>query len=100
MVSELDYTMLTRSLSANDVRLPEPVPGEAIRVEKYGGKERKAVILHPEDFDRFLRLLEVVDETPYELRLTETALIAHELGERGADEREIDYESLARALGA
>lgn len=91
--------MLTRSLSANDVRVPEPVPGEAIRIEKYGGKTRKAVILHPDDFDRFLRLLEIADETPYELRLTDTALRAHELGERGADEGEIDHESLARALG-
>ena len=89
----------TRSLSANSARIPEPVPGEAVVVEKYGGKERKGVIIHPDDFDRLQRLLEVVDLTPYELQLTETALILHELGERGADERDIDRASLALALG-
>jgi hypothetical protein len=89
----------TRQVTANDVRIPPPLPGEAIAVEKYGGKERKAVILHPDDFARFERLLELVDRIPYELELTETALLLHELGERGADERETDYESLSRALG-
>jgi hypothetical protein len=89
----------TRSVSANNARIPEPAPGEAVIVEKYGGKERKGVIIHPDDFDRLQRLLEVADLTPYELQLTDTALILHELGERGADEREIDRESLAFALG-
>ncbi len=91
--------MQMRSLSANDVRIPEPVPGEAISVEKYGGKTRKAVVIHPSDFDFFQRLLEIFDQTPYELRLTDTALIAHELGESGRDEQEIDHESLGLALG-
>lgn len=91
--------MRTRSVSANDVRVPAPVPGEAISVEKYGGRARKAVVVHPSDFDLFQRLLEIFEQTPYELRLTDTALAAHELGETGRDEREIDYESLARALG-
>jgi hypothetical protein len=35
---------------------------------------------------------------PYELRLTDTALASHELGERGADEPDLDIESLDRAL--
>jgi hypothetical protein len=89
----------TRSVSANDVRVPAPEPGEAISVEKYGGRTRKAVVIHPHDFDLFERLLELFDRTPYELRLSETALVAHELGETGRDEQEIDYESLAAALG-
>jgi hypothetical protein len=91
--------MRTRSVSANAVRVPRPTPGEAISVEKYGGKARKAVVIHPSDFDLFQSLLEVFEQTPYELRLTETALLAHELGESGRDEKEIDYESLAAALG-
>jgi hypothetical protein len=89
----------TRPVSANDVRIPEPVPGEAIAVEKYRGRSKKAVLLHPADFELFERLLELFDRTPSELRLTETALELHELGETGKDEREIDYESLRLALG-
>lgn len=89
----------TRSLAANSARIPEPAPGEAVVVEKYGGKERKGVILHPDDFDRIQRLLEVADLAPYELQLTDTALRLHELGERGADERDLDLASLTRALG-
>lgn len=91
--------MRMRSISANEIRLPDPVPGEAITVEKYGGKARKAVVIHPSDFDLFQRLLEIFEQTPYELRLTDTALVAHDLGESGRDEKEIDYESLALALG-
>ena len=51
------------------------------------------------NFDPFQRLRDRVEQTPYELRLTDTALVAHELGETGRDEKEIDYESLAAALG-
>ena len=91
--------MQTRCVSANSVRVPDPTPGEAISVEKYGGRARKAVVIHPSDFDLFQRLLELFEQTPYELRLTDTALIVHELGETGRDEKEIDYESLALALG-
>lgn len=92
--------MQTRSVPANDVRIPDPVSGEAISVEKYGGKARKAVVLHPADFDLFVRLLEIFEDgRPYELALTDTALAAHALGESGKDEAEIDYESLSLALG-
>lgn len=92
--------MRTRAVAANDVRIPEPVPGEAISVEKHGGRRRKAVLLHPSDFDRFQRLLEIFEDSrPYELELTEAALVAHALGERGEDEAEIDLDSLSRALG-
>ena len=91
--------MRTRPISANDVRIPEPVPGEAIAVEKYRGRSKKAVLLHPADFELFERLLELFDRMPSELRLTDTALELHDLGETGKDERKIDYESLRLALG-
>lgn len=92
--------MQTRTIRANDVRIPDPIPGEALCVSKYGGRTRKAVIVHPDDFDLFERLLEIFgDQTPYELKLTDTALAAHRLGERGADERGIDLESLSLAVG-
>jgi len=56
-------------------------------------------LLHPSDFELFQHLLEIFDRTPVELRLTDTALAAHALGESGGDEVEIDRESLRLALG-
>jgi hypothetical protein len=89
----------TRPVSANDVRIPEPVAGEAIAVEKYRGRRTKAVLLHPSDFELFERLLELFDRAPSELRLGDTALALHKLGEAGQDEQELDYDSLRLALG-
>jgi hypothetical protein len=37
-------------IKSNDVRLPQPQPGEALMVERYSAKHVKAVILHPDDF--------------------------------------------------
>ena len=56
-------------------------------------------MIHGSDVDLFQRPLDLVEQTPYELRLSDIAVAAHELGETGQDEKEIDYESLAAALG-
>ena len=40
----------------------------------------------------------MADRVPYEARLTDTALAAHRLAEGGADEPDLDTESLDRAL--
>ncbi|MEZ5155316.1 MAG: hypothetical protein R2718_04305 [Solirubrobacterales bacterium] len=89
----------TKHIPANETRFPEPRPGEALVVTKYGESKRKAVIMHPDDFDlldRYRRIF--AGHEPYEMKLTDAALAAHELGESGADESEIDLESLDRAL--
>jgi hypothetical protein len=92
--------MRTKQVPANETRFPEPVPGEAIIVSKYRDERRKAVILHPDDFELFERYRRIfAAREPYEMRLTDTAVAAHELGERGADEADLDLESLDRALG-
>jgi hypothetical protein len=92
--------MHIRQVAANETRIPEPRPGEAIVVSRYGNSQRKAVIIHPDDFDLFERYRRMFGERePYEMRLTDTALAAHELGERGADEPDLDGESLDIALG-
>jgi hypothetical protein len=89
----------TKQIAANETRFPQPAAGEAIVVNRYGESNRKAVIIHPDDFDLFARYRRIFGErTPYELRLTDTAIAAHELGESGADEPELDAESLALAL--
>jgi hypothetical protein len=91
--------MRTKQIPANETRFPEPETGEAIVVSKYGDDRRKAVILHPDDFDLFERYRRIfAAREPYEMRLTDTAIAAHDLGESGADEPDLDLESLDRAL--
>lgn len=91
--------MRTKQVQANETRLPDPEAGEAIVVSKYGDGRRKAVILHPDDFDLFERYRRIfAAREPYEMRVSEVALAAHELGESGADEPDLDFASLDRAL--
>ena len=45
-----DVALHSSPIKSNDVRLPEPQPGEALVVERYSAKHVKAVILHPDDF--------------------------------------------------
>lgn len=59
----------------------------------------KGVIIHPDDSDLFERYRRMFGErAPYEMRLTDTALAAHRLGESGADEPDLDVGSLDIAL--
>ncbi|MGI8779120.1 MAG: hypothetical protein ACR2L8_02925 [Solirubrobacteraceae bacterium] len=91
--------MRTKQVRANETRFPEPEAGEAIVVSKYGDDRRKAVILHPDDFDLFERYRRIFAvREPYEMRVSDTAVAAHDLGERGIDEPDLDVESLDRAL--
>ena len=87
----------TRTVASNETRVPTPEPGEAIVVCKYGGERRKAVILHPEDFDLFERYRRIFGRVPFELQLSETAIAAHRLAERDGREA-LDVASVERAL--
>lgn len=87
----------TRMVPSNETRMPTPEPGEAIVVCKYGEERRKAVILHPDDFDLFERYRRIFGRVPFELRLTETAVAAHRLGDGDAG-GELDLVSVGRAL--
>jgi hypothetical protein len=91
-------SLRTRHLASNQTRIPEPQPGEAIVVCKYGEDRRKAVILHPDDFDLFERYRRIFGREPYEMRLTDAAIAAHRAGEAGSDGADLDLESLERAL--
>jgi len=91
--------MRAKHIPANETRFPEPEPGEPIVVSKYRDERRKAVILHPDDYDLLERYRHIfAAREPYEMRLTDTAIAAHEAGERRVDESAIDIESLDRAL--
>lgn len=87
----------TRTVASNETRIPTPEPGEAIVVCKYGDERRKAVILHPEDYDLFERYRRIFGRVPFELKLTETAIAAHRLGE-GDVGVDLDVASVERAL--
>lgn len=91
--------MKARSIPANQTRFPEPIAGEVIVVNRYGEGNRKAVIVHPDDFDLLERYRRTFGERePYEMRLTDTAIAAHRCAESGADEPGLDTESLDIAL--
>lgn len=47
-----------KKISGNEVRVPDPVPGEAAVISRYG-KER-AIVLHPADFNRLNELEQLV----------------------------------------
>jgi len=67
-------------------------------VSKYGDDRRKAVILHP-DFDLLERYRRIfAAREPYEMRVSDIAVAVHDLGEHGADEPDLDLDSLDRAL--
>jgi hypothetical protein len=40
-----------RQVSGNQVRVPDPAPGEATVISRYG--RERAVLIHPADFHRF-----------------------------------------------
>jgi hypothetical protein len=66
-----------KKISGNEVRVPDPKPGEATIISRYG-KER-AIVIHPSDFDRLSdieRLL--IDAAALEpLALSDEAIRAH-----------------------
>lgn len=87
----------TRNVPSNETRFPAPEAGEAIIVSKYGEDRRKAVILHPDDFDLLERYRRIFGRIPFELKLTETAIEVHRLAEQ-TGEGDLDPASLERAL--
>lgn len=60
---------ITKRVSGNEVRIPDPEAGEATVISRYGNE--RAMLIHPEDFHRlneFDRLLDEVSQlTPIAL---------------------------------
>lgn len=92
--------MLTDSIPANDVRVPEPKRGRAVLVTRYGDARVKAVILHPDDFATVEALVDAYAASPpSELELSEVALRGHALTDARESDDDYDYDGLAAALG-
>lgn len=74
--------MQTRNITANEVRIPELVAGEAVVIERYG--KPFAAVIGAADFDLFQRMLEMFGEhQPSELSLSDTELAVHRSSEAG-----------------
>ena len=66
-----------KKISGNEVRVPDPRPGEATVISRYG-KER-AVVIHPTDFSRLNALEELLSVAAAlePIALSEEAIRAH-----------------------
>ncbi len=82
--------MRTRTIPANEVRIPEPAAGELIVIERYG--KPYAAVIDAEALELFQRLLAMFGEhQPSELALSDAALAAHRASEAGEDVEEFDF---------
>lgn len=89
--------MLHQDIPANDIRLPDPVVGTALRVTRYG--HVKAVVVHPEDFKMIETLIDAYrSRPPVEPSLSELELRAHAATEASETADDYDYAGLAAAL--
>lgn len=83
----------------NDVRLPEPQPGEALVVERYSPKHVKAVILHPDDFAELQDGSELLDDLAVTPELSDLGARIHQIAESPEGELIDDEASVRRLLG-
>lgn len=87
------------SIKGNDVRLPEPQPGEALVVERYSAQHVKAVILHPDDFAELQGSSELLDDLVAAPELSDLGVHAHQIVESPEGELVDDEASVRRLLG-
>jgi hypothetical protein len=86
-------------IKSNDVRLPEPQPGEALVVERYSAEHVKAVILHPDDFAELQGSSELLDDLTVTPELSHLGVRAHQIAESPEGELIDDEASVRRLLG-
>lgn len=86
-------------IKSNDVRLPDPRPGEALVVERYGAEHVKAVILHPDDFAELQGDAELLDDLGTASELSDLGARVHQIAEAPEGELVDDEASVRRLLG-
>lgn len=85
--------MHTRIVPASEVRIPEPVAGEATVIQRYG--KTYAAVIDAATFELLQRLLSMFGEhQPAELSLSDAALEVHRASEAGEDIDEFDFSLL------
>lgn len=85
----------SEDIPTNDVRLPEPVAGTALRVTGYG--QVRAVVVHPEDFGMIATLIYRA-RPPVEPSLSDVELRAHAATDAHETADDYDFDGLAAAL--
>lgn len=85
-------------IKSNDVRLPDPQPGEALVVERYSAKHVKAVILHPDDFAELQGGSELLEDLTAVTELSDLGARAHRMSESPEGELIDDEASVRRLL--
>jgi hypothetical protein len=89
--------VLHQNVPANEIRLPDPVEGTALRVTRYG--QVRAVVIHPADFEMIETLIDAYrSRPPVEPSVTDLELRAHAATEASETADEYDYAGLAAAL--
>lgn len=86
-------------IKSNDVRLPQPQPGEALVVERYSAKHVKAVILHPDDFAELQGSSELLENLLAAPDLSDLGARTHRIAELPEGELIDDEASVRRLLG-
>jgi hypothetical protein len=86
-------------IKSNDVRLPEPRPGQALVVERYSAEHVKAVILHPDDFAELQGDSQLLDDLGAASDLSDLGVRAHQIAESPEGKLIDDEASVRRLLG-
>jgi hypothetical protein len=86
-------------IKSNDVRLPDPQPGEALVVERYSAKHVKAVILHPDDFAELQGSSDLLEDLIATPDLSDLGTRAHRIAESPEGQLIDDEASVRRLLG-
>jgi hypothetical protein len=82
--------MRTRTIAATEVRIPEPVSGEIVVIERYG--KPYAALIDGESLELFQRMLSMFGEhQPSELLVSDAALEVHRASEAGEGVEEFDF---------
>lgn len=85
--------MHTRTVPANEVRIPEPEPDEIVVVERYG--KPYAIVLGAAQMPLVHMLLTMAGEhVPSELLLSDLDIELHRISEAGEDLEEFDFSLL------
>ncbi len=95
----LEMGLKSKTVAANDVRIPTPIRGTAMRVTRYN--KDQSVILHPADFEKLLARDELIEHACRlkPLEISEATHRAHLEEDRSSGKPIEDAETLRKLFG-
>lgn len=95
----LEMGLKSKTVAANDVRIPTPIRGTAMRVTRYN--KDQSVILHPADFEKLLARDELIEHACRlkPLKISDAAYRAHLEEDRSSGKPIEDAETLRKLFG-